>query len=105
MPVFRTLHATSLLLDASAHRSPLTVNRSPLSSVSVVGTLRAASLLSVSLSALVLCVRKQSIRVVIIISRKDRRERGVSIYLLFTLTLEMSQVSLRRESAEAGGIK
>ena len=49
-----------------------------------------------------LCVRKQNIRVVVIISRKERRERGVLIPMLFTLTLEMSQVSLRRESAEVG---
>ena len=47
-----------------------------------------------------LCVRKQNIRVVVIISRKERRERGVLIPLLFTLTLEKSQVSLRRENAE-----
>ena len=33
-------------------------------------------------------------------SRKERRERGVLIPLLFTLTLEKSQVSLRRENAE-----
>jgi hypothetical protein len=48
--------------------------------------------------------RKQNIRVVIIISRKERRERGVYISLLFTLSLEMSQASLRLESAEAGGL-
>ena len=46
--------------------------------------------------------RKQSIRVVIIISRKERRERKGLFALLFTLTLEMSQVSLRLENAEAG---
>ena len=37
-----------------------------------------------------MCMRKQNIRVVVIISRKGRRERGVLIPLLFTLALEMS---------------
>ena len=49
--------------------------------------------------------RKQNIRVVVIISRKERRERKGLFALLFTLTLEWSQVSLRRENAETGGIK
>ena len=50
-----------------------------------------------------MCLREQNNRVVvIIISRKERRERGVLIFLPFTLALEMSQVSLRQEYAEAG---
>ena len=83
---------------SAVHPSPLTVKRFFV--VSVVGTL--ASVFDTSLSALFLCVRKQNIRMVVIISRKERRERGVLIYLLFTLALEMSQVSLRLENAEAG---
>ena len=47
--------------------------------------------------------RKQNIRVVVIVSRKERRERGVLISILFTLALEWSQVSLRLENAEAEG--
>ena len=50
-------------------------------------------------------MRKENISVVVIISRKDRREHRVLFPILFTLALEMSQVSLRLENAEAGGIK
>ena len=59
-------------------QSPLIVNRSPLSSVSVVGTLRAASVLSVSLSALILCVRKENIcMVVIYLTQRALRTRSL----------------------------
>ena len=81
MPAFRTLHATSLLLDASAHLSPLTVNRSPLSSVSVVGTLRAASVFDTSLSTLILCVRKENIRMVVIyLTQRPQRTRRFNFH-------------------------
>lgn len=72
--------------------------------MSVVGTLRAASLLYILLSALILCVRKQNIRVVVIISRKERKERRVLVSLLFTLTLEMSQFHYDRRTQRQGGL-
>ena len=64
------------MLPLTTHHSPLTVNRSPLSSVSVVGTLRAAYVFDTSLSALILCVRKENISVVVIcLTQRAQRTR------------------------------
>ena len=45
--------------------------------VSVVGTLRAASVFDTSLSTLILCVRKQNIRVVIYLTQRAQRARSL----------------------------
>ena len=49
--------------------------------MSVVGTLRAASVFDTSLSTLILCVRNKTSVWWLYISRKERRERGVLISL------------------------